>query len=667
MLFKLSVRNVKRQIGNYLIYFITVTLIVALIFALNNFIFSDIMDEISNGGMELKIIFITISGAMGVIAGFILSYITAFLLRRRKKEFGLYLTLGMTRGNILKLFMGETLVTFLFSLGLGFLLGMGVYQAFMAILVNFLEMEYLLKGYSVFGALLTVFIVGLVFLIASAFSLIYLRFTKVTKLLNAEKTVEKTSKNPVVWFSLAVVGVVILIISLILLDNWMSDENYVLTIDEHSYIFVLFIISVIIIPFGVSKGIVPLFIKHNEKKMTATGTKVFKMRQLSGRLNAHSVMAGVVTFLLLFSIIMPSIFLTESITIESNIRYTHFYDVEVNCEIQDNFNKADKNYTFDREKEIIEKYAEIKDYCIFSKYKIDMPYLPDGDKVYKTLFNSTLITESIYNKLCSMAGREGIKLNGGYVGIYQNERYYLNLTDVPLVLGDVSYSNEDNLFMPDTTSMFIINGSGYTNYLFIIPDEAATAQNVKIGSHISLLAMLKNKRYNARAMIDDFRQIGFYTNSFINSSVKSFEYKRILEVSDRAVWLIGCMFIALVFILISIAVLAVKLLIMLEEDKSRYKMLWQIGADKFMIFKSLFLQMLFYYFIPFLLPVILLGPICYIILKIITLQGAEMSMLTVFGQVLGVFGVILLFYVLYFIVTYLIARRDIQKTLRSIG
>ena len=59
---------------------------------------------------------------LGAVIAFVLAYATAFLLRRRKKEFGLYLTMGMTRGNILALFAGETAVTFLCSLAAGVLL-----------------------------------------------------------------------------------------------------------------------------------------------------------------------------------------------------------------------------------------------------------------------------------------------------------------------------------------------------------------------------------------------------------------------------------------------------------------------------------------------------------------------------------------------------------------
>ena len=120
MLFKLAFRNVKRQIGNYLIYFITVSLTVALIFSINNMIFSDVIRltaESLGSAFEAstRTLLFMLSGFLSVVIAFVLGYATSFLLSLRKKEFGLYLTMGMTRGNIVTIFAGETAVNFLSS------------------------------------------------------------------------------------------------------------------------------------------------------------------------------------------------------------------------------------------------------------------------------------------------------------------------------------------------------------------------------------------------------------------------------------------------------------------------------------------------------------------------------------------------------------------------
>ena len=123
MYLNLAVRNVKRQVGSYLIYFMTVSLTVALLFAVNNVIYSRelaaLADRGEGAGTALKILVAAIS----FVVAFVLSYATSFLLKRRKREFGTYLTLGMTRRDILRLFLAETLVICGSALGRGLLAG----------------------------------------------------------------------------------------------------------------------------------------------------------------------------------------------------------------------------------------------------------------------------------------------------------------------------------------------------------------------------------------------------------------------------------------------------------------------------------------------------------------------------------------------------------------
>lgn len=105
MFAKLALRNVKRQIGNYLIYFITVSLTVALMFAINNVIFSPQLQEYAVNIPELRNGLLTLTVLLSLIVALVLGYATSFMLKLRKREFGTYLTLGMTRKNILCLFI----------------------------------------------------------------------------------------------------------------------------------------------------------------------------------------------------------------------------------------------------------------------------------------------------------------------------------------------------------------------------------------------------------------------------------------------------------------------------------------------------------------------------------------------------------------------------------
>ena len=125
---KLALRNVKRQIGSYFIYFITVALTVALLFAAGNIIFSDNLARFTIKREEMQSALCGVVIFISLIVAFILSYATSFMLKLRKREFGTYLTLGMSRKNILIIFVSETMLICIGALGLGLAAsGNGIY------------------------------------------------------------------------------------------------------------------------------------------------------------------------------------------------------------------------------------------------------------------------------------------------------------------------------------------------------------------------------------------------------------------------------------------------------------------------------------------------------------------------------------------------------------
>ena len=97
---KLAVKNVRRQIGNYMIYFITITLTVALMFSINNVLYSESLSVFAETVKDMRGGLIALFYFIALIVAFVLGYATSFMLKLRKREFGTYLTLGMKRKNI---------------------------------------------------------------------------------------------------------------------------------------------------------------------------------------------------------------------------------------------------------------------------------------------------------------------------------------------------------------------------------------------------------------------------------------------------------------------------------------------------------------------------------------------------------------------------------------
>ena len=225
MLGKLAVRNVRRQIGNYLIYFITVSLTVALMFAFNSVVYSPQLQQAADAMDELKTGLTAITVFISLIVAFVLGYATSFMLRLRKREFGTYLTLGMTRRNILALFVLETLILGAAALAAGIVLGLFVYQGLMLLLVRLLEMKFTIAAYSFQGLLLTVVLVAAMFALASLTSALYLRRATVYQLLHGDRVVEKTVRHPGLWLAVTLVSLAAAVGSCVYLDRKSTRLN----------------------------------------------------------------------------------------------------------------------------------------------------------------------------------------------------------------------------------------------------------------------------------------------------------------------------------------------------------------------------------------------------------------------------------------------------------
>ena len=155
MFAKLALRNVWRQIGSYLIYFVTVALSIALMFAVNNLSYSDRIRSLAEDSSDVRTMFTMVTVLCCLVTALVLSYATGFMLKLRKKEFGMYLTLGMTRRDIQTLFACETGLLSFFALVVGMGAGLVIFQLIVALFASIMEIPFAISAYSAKGILLT--------------------------------------------------------------------------------------------------------------------------------------------------------------------------------------------------------------------------------------------------------------------------------------------------------------------------------------------------------------------------------------------------------------------------------------------------------------------------------------------------------------------------------
>ena len=158
MLTKLSLRNAKRSIRDYLIYLITMSGVAALMFAFDSVVFSkDIAQMCENASVMgamigLATVFIII------IVSWLINYMVRFMLEKRSKEFGTYLILGMNQKEIAQLYMRENLIMGGIAFVIGSVVGFFLEQGLLVLLYQLFSKEYQIRSEFSFIGLIVTFV-----------------------------------------------------------------------------------------------------------------------------------------------------------------------------------------------------------------------------------------------------------------------------------------------------------------------------------------------------------------------------------------------------------------------------------------------------------------------------------------------------------------------------
>lgn len=129
MLGKVALRNIRRSVKDYAIYFVTLLMAVTLFYAFNSISEQQVMTEINESSHmdvsqfvgEMVSLF---SYIIAFVLAFLIIYANSLLIRRRKREFGMYFMLGMRPIQVSRIIIYETVLVGVISLALG--LGLGV-------------------------------------------------------------------------------------------------------------------------------------------------------------------------------------------------------------------------------------------------------------------------------------------------------------------------------------------------------------------------------------------------------------------------------------------------------------------------------------------------------------------------------------------------------------
>lgn len=209
MLCKIALGNVRRAGRDYLVYLLTLTLAVTVFYAFNTISVQVDIAGVSaqNAGMgeTLGGVMSGLTVFLGFVMGFLMVYANNFIMKRRKKEFGLYQVLGMSRWQVARIMAMETLFVSLAALVLGVVLGLGLswLMVFFTASIFKTQIADFRFFFSLSAFVLTVGCLVAIFLVTLVFNLRVVARAKIIDLMSAGRKNETVHvRNP--WLSAVV-------------------------------------------------------------------------------------------------------------------------------------------------------------------------------------------------------------------------------------------------------------------------------------------------------------------------------------------------------------------------------------------------------------------------------------------------------------------------------
>ena len=622
MLFKLSLKNISKSIKDYAIYFFTLILGVAIFYVFNAIDDQSVMMKVSSTTAEIiKLMTNVLSGVsvfVSIILAFLIVYASRFLIKRRNKEFGVYLTLGMSKKKISLILFIETLIIGIVSLAVGLGIGFLLSQLMSILVANMFEAD-LTRFQFVFSTnacIKTLIYFGIMYFVVMIFNTINISKCKLIDLMHSNKKSEKIKlKNPLFC-------TIVFIISCIALGfAYYQVTGGIEKMTNANSIFVLIgvgAISTFFVFWSLSGLLLKIFISM--KTTYYKGLNSFTLRQFSSKINTMTFSMTIICLMLFITICVLSSALSMKNSLNKNVVEFSPRDIEIskpaNVDLEDSdfTDKQIENYKFSFE-EIFTKngfdFKKFKNIVYFSLYADDYVTLKSTlGTYYKTAKKNypflryddyiVLMKNSDYNNLANNFNLEKINLNSDQYAVVGNYKEMIDIKNEALKRNTEIIVNQ-KIYLPKykkAINGFYEMGSQKSEIGFIVLPDDALNENQKISNKMVA-------DYNGNQ--DDIEKD---VTSFLNNTSKyiiTFNTKkdiRYASVGLGAIVTFLGLYLGIIFLISCAAILALKELSESSDNVEKFVVLRKIGVDEQELNKALFKQIGIFFMFPLILAII---------------------------------------------------------------
>ena len=310
MLCKLAWGNVRRAGRDYLVYLLTLTLGVTVFYAFNTISMQVDIAGIDEEGLA------QVMGSMlgdltyflaGVMA-FLMVYANNFIMKRRKKEFGLYQVLGMGRGRVATIMALETVIVSVVAFVAGIVLGVGLSQLMTFFTASLFKTQ--IANFHFFFSMhafnLTLACMLVMFVLTLLLNLRAVRRTKLIELMGAERRNESIkTRNPWIAIAIFVVGAVLVGVAYyrLLRDGFpltATDSKLQEAMNQFGITTAMVTVGTFALFWGLSGMLIKLL--QSLRGVYWRGLNMFTVRQLAAKVNTVCFSMGVIAMLLFLAI-----------------------------------------------------------------------------------------------------------------------------------------------------------------------------------------------------------------------------------------------------------------------------------------------------------------------------------------------------------------------------
>lgn len=592
-LFRLSLRNAVRQAGDYLVYFVTITMAATLVYAFNGLVFSREIQDLSDRMDRMPLIVVLASMAVICIIGWLVQYTTGFMLTRRSRELGTYILIGLENRQVAGMFLLENLTVGGLALAIGTLLGALLYQVLRAVTLALFQVPYTFRiSFSANTVCLTLLYFSLIYLFALFKCQKRIRNLKIYDLIyfdrqNEREVIGKSGyrrKIFVISILFGVTGTILLSLRILMLGI------------AGSFLIILFLYGFFI---SFSSGVPAYYDKHAVRKYRGQTLLIF--RALSAKLATMGVVMATIAMLFTATLITEGTGILFHALLRNRAVQTTCFDLFISSSGGD-------TARFDEYLSYIEANIPVKNSQQYQIYRGNdltvSDYIGNHAKYWKYFKYDTLMTAGDYSKLRLMLGYPEVTVEPGQYRIHcmsylkdLMEEYSESLTvgDRTLNPGGVSTENF-------TQSLWDGNGRGF---IIIVPDDAVTDRPV---SHRIFAAMTEEPvsmpHYNALINIRDEKEEGEQGYETLYAMAAEIN----MNATDYALLVFPLYYLALVLTMVSATILTIQQLSETDRYRSQFELLRKLGMDRGEMRRTLRRQFAIYYMMPAVPPLLISIP-----------------------------------------------------------